>query len=235
MEETSCLLTCRQFHDELLENKENGGIQLATLLHDAISDDVIARFPKIARNKYSLVIRVFASLHHLSKEAATKRPVGGHYHALASFFVGFTRSGVFFGFVDTGDVDYIPAKICRKYALYSFPGSTDERSAENFKFYMADQHCKHVFVAAGSSPLYIQTLEPYRAQTEKVTLVLGTDVDRDMRKLGLHAVTFHKVFAGISSEAFRCDSTRQLSAPTIRSADELAVVSQRYRPHINFF
>ncbi|KAF1945354.1 hypothetical protein EJ02DRAFT_431710 [Clathrospora elynae] len=166
-----------RFCNELLQELHARGTKAASLLYDVVSDEIAVILPKLARNKYSLVIRIFASLQDLSKDAAAQKLVGGNFHSIAPFFTGFTKARPFFDVVDAGDVSDVEQKIC-----------------QNFKLYMANEHCKHVFFAASGSPQYLQILQPYRTQAKKVTLVAGFNIEEEFRKLSLHVVTFPRVF-----------------------------------------
>jgi len=87
---------------------------------------------------------------------------------------------------------------------------------ENFKFYMADPNCKHVFLAAANSPLYRRALHPYREQVERVTVVRGADNTGGLSGLGFPGVTFDKVFSSPLDGMVQSGGTTQAST-TARS------------------
>ncbi|KAI4684402.1 uncharacterized protein J4E84_006392 [Alternaria hordeiaustralica] len=163
-----------KFCDELLKKRGPGGAEAAILLRNALNDRIAARFPDIARNKYCLVIRIFADLKTLSLNSGAN----GKIMSLAPFFTEFEKVGAFFDLVVTADDIGVKNKIC-----------------DNLKLYMGSEQCKHVFLAAAESPRYYQTLQIYRKETSKITLVFGSGLDGGLRKMGLLLVPFPKVFA----------------------------------------
>ena len=87
-----------------------GGAEAAILLRNALNEKIATRFPDIVRNKYSLVIRIFADLKTLSLNAAAYNKSA----SLAPFFTEFEKVGVFFDLVLTADDLGVKHKICGK-------------------------------------------------------------------------------------------------------------------------
>ncbi|KAG9187478.1 hypothetical protein G6011_05349 [Alternaria panax] len=160
-------------HKELLKKKAPGGSKASFLLHSELSERKAAKFPEIARKKYCLVIQIFASLNMLSLNTA----IDEETTSLAHFLADFGRVGTFYDLVVTPDDRSIKKKICG-----------------NLKLYMANEQCKHVFLAAADSFWYHQALEPYRGQIGNITLVFGSGLDGGLRKMSLLLVSFPIVF-----------------------------------------
>jgi hypothetical protein len=93
----------------LLNKYGPGGAEAAIKLRSAVNERVAVRFPEVARNKYSLVIRIFASLKTLGMNAgATKNT------SFAPFFTVFEKVGPFFDLVVVADDLGVKSKICGK-------------------------------------------------------------------------------------------------------------------------
>ncbi|CAE7179110.1 hypothetical protein PTNB73_03478 [Pyrenophora teres f. teres] len=175
-----------KFCNELLKEQGPGGARAAILLRNALNQRVAATHPKIAREKYSLVIRIFTDL----KTLGLSSTANGKMSSLVPFFTEFEKGDVFFDLVVTADQHGVKNKICN-----------------NLKLYMANEQCKHVFFAAAESPRYLHALEPFRKQKAKVTLVFGSGFDPRIRKLGIILVSFPGVLAAPPGVKVKASST----------------------------
>jgi len=92
----------------LLKKRGPGGAEAAKLLRSALNERIATRHPEIARNKYCLVIRIFADLKILSMNKSDF----GTTTLLAQFFTEFEKVGAFFDLVVTADDHGIKSKIC---------------------------------------------------------------------------------------------------------------------------
>jgi hypothetical protein len=98
---------------------------------------------------------------------------------------------------------------------------------ENFKLHMANEQCKHIYVAAAGSPKYLQMLEPFRKQSTRITLILGSLSDDGMRKLGMPAAAVSKVFSPPPGAVVHTGCTLG-GAAAVKAAENIAdPVSQR--------
>ena len=82
---------------------------------------------------------------------------------------------------------------------------------DNFKFYMTDPNCKHVFFAAANSPLYRRALHPYRGQVERVTIVRNTYNAGGLYEMGFPFADFGPVFFITYSGPVKARGTTQAS------------------------
>jgi hypothetical protein len=98
-----------QFCNELLKKYGPGGAEAAIKLRSAVNERVAAKFPEVSRNKYCLIIRIFASLKTLSMNAAANKST-----SLAPFFTEFEKVGPFFDLVVVADDFSVKSKICGK-------------------------------------------------------------------------------------------------------------------------
>ncbi|KAI4614353.1 uncharacterized protein J4E87_009574 [Alternaria ethzedia] len=187
--------TSHQFLDELYRNKMSGGAETAKRLRDVVGERVAAILPAVARSGYHIFIKIFACLKTLSTRAAAAKLTSPEPRSLGFHFGEFSKVSSFFDFVDTGDEGHVPTKISGKVLFLHEISGADMPGVENFKFYMADPNCKHVFFAAVGSSLYRRALYPYRGQAKKVTLVRGTSNTGGLSELGFPVVTFGNVFS----------------------------------------
>lgn len=105
-----------------------------------------------------------------------------------------------------GDENQVSVRISGNTSIYL--SSTSEltyRVLENLKLLIASAQCKHIFFCAARSLRYYATLNRHLAQTGKVTIVTGFIVDENIRRLGLHTVSFAKVFKAGSTYDLRVD------------------------------
>ena len=82
-----------------------------------VSERVAVMLPAVARNEYHVVVKLFACLRTLSSVAAAHGLAMPETRSLANHFAEFTKVSPFFDFIDTGDVGYVPTKICGKSTL----------------------------------------------------------------------------------------------------------------------
>ena len=150
--------------------------------------------PAIARSEYSIVVKIFACLKTLSSRAVAEKLVAPGHRSLAFHFAEFNKVSPFFDFVDTGDEGHVPTKITGKTSLLYLMSSADGLISENLRWHMAIEHCKHVFFCAAGSPKYHIALKPYHGQTKRVTIVTGSIADVEICTLGLHMISFARVF-----------------------------------------
>jgi hypothetical protein len=71
-----------QFCSDLLKKEIPRGSEASVLLRNAVCEELAVKFPKIARNKYCLVIRIFASLEVLALNTTMDYKTS----SIASFF-----------------------------------------------------------------------------------------------------------------------------------------------------
>jgi hypothetical protein len=109
------LLKLGKFCNELLKKNGPGGTEAAVLLRNTLSERIATRFPEITRNKYSLVIRILASLKILSLNVAASGKTATHL----PFFTEFEKVGPYFDLVVTTDDKGVKDKICGEFNYWS--------------------------------------------------------------------------------------------------------------------
>jgi hypothetical protein len=105
-----------QFNDELIREKEEGGMKAARMMNEAIERYIQRSVPEAKTSR--VVVRVYADLTNLSKLLAKSKVTGLEKRSLAPFSAGFTRAMSFYDFVDSLDeegtrfkvrgLDYLP-------------------------------------------------------------------------------------------------------------------------------
>ncbi|EDU45002.1 hypothetical protein A1F94_003562 [Pyrenophora tritici-repentis] len=163
-----------QFRKELVNGNLTGGLNAASLLFKAVSDELEANHHEISNTHYDLVVRLFVCLADIVGDASTPE----HRSAQSIFIKGFTKASVFHDWVITGAAISVPGKVC-----------------ENLHLYMGNDECKHVFFAASGAPKYAEALSRYRKATHKLTIVNGLNTSAVVQKQGVRIVSFPQVFA----------------------------------------
>jgi hypothetical protein len=90
---------------------------------------------------------------------------------------------------------------------------------------MANEACKHVFFAAAAASKYYDLLRPYGGQINKVTLVNGSVSDAEIHQLGLHAISFPKLFKFGRSRANASKAATDPAPSAVASAQMTTGVS----------
>lgn len=103
-----CANDCK-FNDELIKDKEEGGMKAARMLNEAVEKYLRDALPE-ARN-CRFMVRIYADLTELSKLLAKSKLVGLEKRSLAAFAAGFTRAINLFDFVDALDEEGTKFKI----------------------------------------------------------------------------------------------------------------------------
>lgn len=98
-----------QFNDELIRDKEEGGMRAARMLHDAVEKYIRESLPE-ARDP-RVIVRIYADLTNLSKQLAKSKLTGLEKRSLAPFAAGFTRAFNLFDFTDALDEEGTKFKI----------------------------------------------------------------------------------------------------------------------------
>ncbi|KAH7562194.1 hypothetical protein BM1_01714 [Bipolaris maydis] len=169
------------FNEELIRDKEEGGMRAARKLDDAIEKYIQSISQTVPRR---VIVRIYADLTNLSKQLARLKLTGMEKRSLASFTSGFTRALSLFDFIDTLDEEGTRIKI-----------------RDQFKFASEDAACSHILFAACNDPAYQSLLVSYNGARDKVTLVQGGKWHAEFHQFNLEVTQFPTVFSwsGISS------------------------------------
>jgi hypothetical protein len=98
-----------QFNDELIREKEEGGMRAARMMNDAVEKYIHQSVPEAQASR--VVVRVYADLTNLSKQLAKSKVTGLEKRSIAPFSAGFTRAMSLFDFVDSLDGEGAKFKI----------------------------------------------------------------------------------------------------------------------------
>ncbi|KAF1956895.1 hypothetical protein CC80DRAFT_534884 [Byssothecium circinans] len=163
------------FNDELVRDKEEGGMRAARMLNDAVEKYLRESLPhaKDAR----LVVRVYADITNLSKQLAKSKLIGLEKRSLCPFTAGFTRAIGHFDYVDALDEEGTKFKI-----------------RETFKAAATDDACSHILYAACHDSGYLSQLVPYSGHRSKITLVQGAGWNAEFHQFGLNVTQFPTIF-----------------------------------------
>jgi len=92
---------CGKFNDELVRDKEEGGMRAARMLNDVVEKYIRESLPQL--KDVRVIVRIYADLTNLSKQLAKSKLTGLEKRSLAPFAAGFTRAINLFDFVDALD------------------------------------------------------------------------------------------------------------------------------------
>ncbi|KNG44705.1 hypothetical protein TW65_08484 [Stemphylium lycopersici] len=163
------------FNDELIREKEEGGMRAARMLNDAVEKYLQQNIPKAQSAR--IIVRIYADLTNLSKQLARSKVSGLEKRSIAPFSAAFTRTMSLFDFVDALDEEGCKLKI-----------------REQFKIASEDTACSHIFYAACSSPAYLSQLAPFSGQRDKITLVQGAGWNPEFHQFILNVTQFSTIF-----------------------------------------
>lgn len=217
------------FNDELVRDKEEGGMRAARMLNDAIEKYIRESLPQF--KDVRVIVRIYADLTNLSKQLAKAKLTGLEKRSLAPFSAAFTRAMHLFDFVDALDEEGTKFKI-----------------RESFKLAVEDSSCSHILYAACHDASYLSQLTPYTGARDKITLVQGADFNSEFHKFGLNVTQFPTIFrwSGLSSvtpnktpvsSTERNGTTTKVKTPTKKSQNYHAIqneVSWRNNNHTGF-
>ncbi|EUC43835.1 hypothetical protein COCMIDRAFT_99779 [Bipolaris oryzae ATCC 44560] len=169
------------FNEELIRDKEEGGMRAARKLNDAIEKYIQSISQTVPRR---VIVHIYADLTNLSKQLARLKLTGMEKRSLASFTAGFTRALSLFDFIDTLDEEGTRIKI-----------------RDQFKFASEDAACSHILFAACNDPAYQSLLVSYNGARDKVTLIQGSKWHPEFHQFNLEVTQFPTVFSwsGVSS------------------------------------
>ncbi|KAF1944840.1 hypothetical protein EJ02DRAFT_370931 [Clathrospora elynae] len=163
------------FNDELIREKEEGGMRAARMLNDAVEKYLHQSVPEARTAR--VIVRIYADLTNLSKQLAKSKVLGMEKRSIAPFSAAFTRAISFFDFVDALDEEGTKFKI-----------------REQFKIASEDSACSHILYAACHDPAYLSQLVPFSGIREKVTLVQGAGWKSDFHQFNLNVTQFPTIF-----------------------------------------
>ncbi|KAF1967128.1 hypothetical protein BU23DRAFT_543353 [Bimuria novae-zelandiae CBS 107.79] len=162
------------FNDELVKDKEEGGMRAARMLNDVV--EKLLREQPQARDA-RVIARVYADITNVSKQLAKMKVIGLEKRSLMPFAAGFTRALGGFDFMDSLDEEGTRFKI-----------------RETFKFAAEDTACSHILFAACHDTNYLPQLVPYNGLQNKITLIQGAGFDTEFYQLGLTVAQFPTIF-----------------------------------------
>ncbi|KAF2642823.1 hypothetical protein P280DRAFT_468135 [Massarina eburnea CBS 473.64] len=196
------------FNDELVRDKEEGGMRAARMLNDAVEKHLRESLPQAKDSR--IIVRIYADLTNLSKQLARSKIIGLEKRSICPFTAGFTRAINLFDFTDALDEEGTKFKI-----------------RESFKLAVEDGACSHIFFAACHDSGYYSQLVPYTGNRDKVTLVQGAGFNSDFHTFGLNVTQFPTLFrwselasappntkAPFANKAERKASSTETKAPT---------------------
>ncbi|KAH7068645.1 hypothetical protein FB567DRAFT_482944 [Paraphoma chrysanthemicola] len=163
------------FNDELIRDKEEGGMRAARMLNDAVEKYLQQSVPE-ARNA-RVVVRIYADLTNLSKQLAKAKLAGLEKRSLAPFSAAFTRAISLFDFVDALDEEGTKFKI-----------------RDQLKIASDDSACTHILFAACHDSAYLSTLVPFSGLREKLTLVQAAGWNSEFHQFNLNVTEFPTIF-----------------------------------------
>ncbi|KAH8725153.1 hypothetical protein GQ44DRAFT_826947 [Phaeosphaeriaceae sp. PMI808] len=163
------------FNDELIREKEEGGMRAARMLNEAVEKYLHQSVPEAHASR--IVVRIYADLTNLSKQLAKSKVTGLEKRSIAPFSAAFTRAISLFDFVDALDEEGTKFKI-----------------REQFKIACEDSACSHILYAACHDSAYLSQLVPFGGLRNKITLVQGAGWNSEFHQFNLNVTQFPTVF-----------------------------------------
>ncbi|KAH7346028.1 hypothetical protein BKA66DRAFT_433485 [Pyrenochaeta sp. MPI-SDFR-AT-0127] len=163
------------FNDELIRDKEEGGMRAARMLSDAVDKYLQQSVPEAASSR--VIVRIYADLTNLSKQLAKSKVAGLEKRSIAPFSAAFTRAISLFDFVDALDEE-----------------GTRFKLREQFKIASEDVACSHILFAACHDSSYLSQLVPFSGSQDKITLVQGAGWNPDFHQFNLNVTQFPTIF-----------------------------------------
>ncbi|KAK4950230.1 hypothetical protein LTR10_011209 [Elasticomyces elasticus] len=164
------------FADDLLTDREDGGRQAATRLHEAVKRNLRTA----GLDNCRVMVRVYANLAGLSK--ALSRPAlklaGAEKRSLGPFVAEFNRSNDMFDFVDAGEKKE----------------NADAKVRAMFRQFVDNPQCKHIYFAGCHDVGYINELTSHALQKERVSLIRHPAFHHEFSKLGMRIDDFQGIF-----------------------------------------
>ncbi|EDU41015.1 conserved hypothetical protein [Pyrenophora tritici-repentis Pt-1C-BFP] len=163
------------FNDELISDKEEGGMRAARMLSEAVEKYLAHSVPHARQAR--VFVRIYADLTNLSKQLAKSKVVGLEKRSISSFTAGFTRAISLFDYVDALDEEGTKFKI-----------------TEQFKVASEDAACSHIVFAGCHDSAYLSQLIPYSGVRDKITLVQGAGWNSEFQQFNLNITQFPTLF-----------------------------------------
>ncbi|KAF2155339.1 hypothetical protein K461DRAFT_292209 [Myriangium duriaei CBS 260.36] len=165
------------FHESLVgrSTSGDGGVVAADLLYAFLLEKV--RRLNLAPDT-QCVVRYFVNVAGSSTDLHRVQALGSHCRALAPFAAAFSRRQLLFDVVDAGEK----------------PGTTEGKIAENFRLYMNNPCCKHIFFGACNTLAHQSMLDPYQRQANRITLIRNSQSLIQYSSLGLPAEELNGIF-----------------------------------------
>ncbi|CAI6316084.1 unnamed protein product [Periconia digitata] len=163
------------FNDELIREKEEGGMRAARMLNEAAEKYLQRRTPRL--DDARIIVRVYADLTSLSIRLAKANLSGKEKRSFSPFAAGFTRSLGFCDFLD---------------ALHE--EGTKFKIRESFNAAFEDPACSHILYAACHDLSYMDNIVPHKVCRDKISLVQGADFDSNYHHFGLEVTDFSTIF-----------------------------------------
>ncbi|KAI4923545.1 hypothetical protein J4E85_008584 [Alternaria conjuncta] len=179
---------CMLFNDDLVKAGLDGGKRAASLLKQAVEEELRSSLPAVAHHM-QVVIRVYANMKGLAKTYKDAEVLP----QLASFdeFVrGFNMGDPMCDYVDAGN-----GKEC-----------SDEKIKAMFRHDLADMHCHQILFGGSADNGYARLLGPYTeddAVRSRITLLEGPPFARELAAIKdrYHTVSFDNARNGVSPDS----------------------------------
>ncbi|KAH7135903.1 hypothetical protein B0J11DRAFT_519510 [Dendryphion nanum] len=163
------------FNDELVKEKEEGGMRAARMLNSAVEQYLHEASPAAVISR--VIVRVYCDLTNISRVLAKSQLTGLEKRSLAAFTAGFTRALPMFDFVDALDEEGTKFKI-----------------REAFKMAAEDNACSRIFYAACCDSAYLSPLVPFSGMRNKITLIQAAGFNPDFHQFNFEITQFPTVF-----------------------------------------
>lgn len=168
------------FQDYIYSSGREGGAEAASLLQQAIKQQLKELYPEANLGDYQIVVNIVLNLQGLGKKLQSCNIISGPVE-LQSFGRAFGLAQPLFNFIDVGDGKE----------------RADHKIRETLRLFLPIPQCKHVFFGPCVDNGYLPFLEPFKRDSliaPRITLVETRPSEPGFIDLGFRRTKFPSIF-----------------------------------------
>ena len=206
------------FQDYLYSSGREGGAEAASLLQQAIKQQLKELYPDANLGDYQIVVNVVLNVQGLGKKLQSCNIISGPAE-LQSFGRAFGLAQPLFNFIDVGDGKE----------------RADHKIRETLRLFLPIPQCKHVFFGPCVDNGYLPFLEPFKRDSliaPRITLVETRPSEPGFIDLGFRRTRFPSIFrdTNLPNRPMAAPPVASPSALPIRTASNMQVTASTFVP-----